>query len=300
MNRGGKRKKMTAVTLAPPDRVLGRLLNHSATGDGRAAELEAAHRAERELAAAVSHDLKNAVALIRGRAQLLRRDLTRPEFPDIGRLDDGLAQIARSASAMVAMIDELLDVSYTHTASPSTPDRRPTDLVALVRRVASEYQQLTERHEIRVRATAAAVVGNWDAARLERVVVNLISNAIRYSPDGGKIDLTVVWDETVSPPWAVLRVRDRGIGIPCADLPRIFEGFHRAHNAVRRAPGTGVGLMAARQIVEQHGGTVSVRSREGRWSKFTVRLPLAPGSESPRNTVAISRRPSASGETREA
>jgi signal transduction histidine kinase len=175
------------------------------------------------------------------------------------------------------MLDELMDVSYDHTASSPTPDRRPTDLVALARRVAAEYQQLTERHQIRVRATATAVVGNWDAARLERVVVNLLSNAIKYSPDGGVIDLTVAWDRTASPPWAVLRVRDRGIGIPCTDLPRIFEGFHRAHNAVERASGTGVGLMAVRQIVEQHGGTVAARSREGRGSKFTVRLPLAFG-----------------------
>jgi signal transduction histidine kinase len=223
----------------------------------------------------VSHDLKNPLAVIKARAQLLRRQLARREAPDVERLDDGLAQIERTASAMVAMLDELMDVAYTPSASPPTPDRRPTDLVALARRVAAEYQQLTERHRIRVRATEAAVVGNWDAARLERVVVNLLSNAIKYSPEGGDIDLTVACDGVASPPWAVLRVRDRGIGIPGADLPRIFEGFHRAHNAVGRAPGTGVGLMAVRQIVEQHGGTVTAQSREGRWSKFTVRLPLA-------------------------
>jgi signal transduction histidine kinase len=176
---------------------------------------------------------------------------------------------------MVAMLDELVDASYTQTA-PSPPERRPTDLVALARRVATEYQQLTERHRIRVRATEAAVVGQWDAARLERAVVNLLSNAIKYSPDGGDVDLTVACDKTPGPPWAVLRVRDRGIGIPAADLPRIFEGFHRAQNAVGRASGTGVGLMVVRQIVEQHGGTVTALSREGRWTKFTVRLPLAP------------------------
>jgi signal transduction histidine kinase len=262
----------------------GTQLEHSATGDGRLVALEVADRAGGELVAAVSHDLKNPLTVIKGRAQLLRRNLARREPPDIERLVEGLAQIERTASAMVAMIDELVDLPYIQTASSPSADRRPTDLVALAQRVAAEYQQLTERHEIRVRATAAAVVGNWDAARLERVVVNLVSNAIKYSPEGGEIDLTVAWDRSASHPWAVLRVRDRGIGIPSADLPRIFEGFHRAHNAVERASGTGVGLMAVRQIVEQHGGTVSVRSREGCWSKFTVRLPLAPGSEPPRNT----------------
>ena len=277
---------MTASTVERPRDML---LEHSGTGDGRAAELEAARRAEQKVAAAVSHDLKNALTAIRGRAQLLRRDLARRECPDLRRLDEGLAQIERTASAMVAMTDELTDLPYTSTASPSTRDHRPTDLVALVRCVAAEYQQLTDRHRIRVRATAGAVVGTWDAARLERLVVNLLSNAIKYSPDGGEINLLVTWDGTVSPGWAVLRVRDRGIGIPADDLPRIFDGFHRAHNAVGRASGTGVGLMAVRQIVEQHGGTVSVRSREGRWSTFTVRLPLAPGSEARRITAAEER-----------
>jgi signal transduction histidine kinase len=276
------------------------MFDHPVPNNGGETNLEAVQRTERELAAAVSHDLKNALTAIKGRAQFLQRDIARPELLDAGRLEDGLVQIIRTASAMVAMIDELMDLSSTHTTAVSAPDYRPTDLVALVRRVASEYQQLTERHQIRVRATAAAVVGNWEPARLERVVVNLLSNAIKYSPDGGEIDLTVAWDKAASSPWAVLRVRDRGIGIPCADLPRIFEGFHRARNAIDRAPGTGVGLVAVRQIVEHHKGTVSVRSREGRWSKFTIRLPLDPLSEPPWNMDAPSQPPAASGETREA
>lgn len=247
-----------------------------------------------DLAAIVSHDLKNPLAVITGRAQLLRRDLARGGAPDLVRVGAGLAQIERSAAAMVIMIDELMDVSSVQTAPAPILDLRPTELVGLVRRVAAEYQQLTERHRIRVRATAAALVGNWDAARLERVVVNLLSNAIKYSHESGEIDLLVTWFATNSHPWAVLRVRDRGIGIPPADLPRIFEGFHRAPNAVGRASGTGVGLLAVRQIVEQHGGTVSVRSREGGGSKFTVRLPLAPGHESPRVADVGARRLAAS------
>jgi signal transduction histidine kinase len=262
------------------------LLDQRLTNDERDYPLEATQRAEQELAAAVSHDLKNPLAVIKGRAQLLRLHLARREPPDLERLAEGLTQIERTASAMVAMLDDLMDLPYTHRVAASVADRCPTDLVALARRVASEYQDLTERHRIRVRTTAAAVVGNWNAARLERVVVNLLSNAIKYSPDGGEIDLTVTWDNTVSPPWAVLRVRDRGIGIPPNDLPRIFEGFHRARNAIGRAAGTGVGLMAVRQIVEQHGGTVNVRSRERHWSTFTVRLPLVPGSEAAPNAEA--------------
>jgi two-component sensor histidine kinase len=179
-----------------------------------AAAIEQLDRTGRELAAIVSHDLKNPLAVITGRAQLLRRDLARGGAPDLGRVGDGLAQIERSAAAMVDMIDELMDVSSIQAAPAPILDLRPTELVGLVRRVAAEYQQLTERHRIRVRATAAALIGNWDAARLERVVMNLLSNAIKYSPEGGEIDLLVSWFATNSHPWAVLRVRDRGIGIP--------------------------------------------------------------------------------------
>ena len=76
----------------------------------------------------------------------------------------------------------------------------------------------------------------------------------------------------------MLTVQDRGIGIPAADLPRVFERFERGRNAVGRIGGSGIGLAATRQIVEQHGGTIEVESREGRGSTFTVRLPLTPPS----------------------
>ncbi|MCC7103852.1 MAG: HAMP domain-containing histidine kinase [Chloroflexi bacterium] len=233
-------------------------------------------RSDQEFAAIVSHDLKNPLSLITGHAQLLRRKLARAGALERNQLEAGLAQIERAAAAMVAMIDELMDVPYAREGSTTRLERRPTDLVALARRVATDYQQLTDRHRLHVRSTADAVVGSWDASRLERVLVNLLSNAIKYSPDGGEIDVLVSWDSKTTPASAVLRVRDRGIGIPPSDLPRIFDGYHRAHNAVERASGTGVGLLAVRQIVEQHGGHVNVKSREGRGSRFTVRLPLLP------------------------
>lgn len=235
----------------------------------------AVERANRELATMVSHDLKNPLALIKGRIQLLRRELAREASLEPARLSTGLAQIEQAAAVMAAMLDELADLSTVAERPPRSPARHPTDLVALARHVATEYQLLTGRHRIRVRTTAAAVVGQWDGARLERALVNLVSNAIKYSPDGGEISIVVAWDSRVSPPVAVLRVRDRGIGIPGGDLPRIFDGFHRGRNAVGRASGTGIGLMAVREIVERHGGTVTAQSREGRWSKFTLRLPLA-------------------------
>src|SRR5205085_140437 len=127
-------------------------------------------------------------------------------------------------------------------------------------------------HSIHVEATVSALVGLWDGARLERVLLNLFANAVKYSPDGGAISLTVSREDH----WAVVTVRDQGLGIPAADLPHIFERFHRAGN-VGRISGTGIGLAEARQIVEQHGGTVTVASQEGCGTTFTLRLPLPSG-----------------------
>jgi signal transduction histidine kinase len=114
-------------------------------------------------------------------------------------------------------------------------------------------------------------VGAWDAARLEPALDNLVDNAVEYSPDGGDVTVRV----RVEGDAAVVRVADRGIGIPAADLPRVFERLHRGANVAGRIDGTGIGLARVRQTVAQHGGTVDVQSREGHGSTVTVRLPLA-------------------------
>jgi signal transduction histidine kinase len=129
-------------------------------------------------------------------------------------------------------------------------------------------------HRLSIDATDSDLVGVWDRSRLERVIQNLLDNAIKYSPPGSQIEVGIRReDDPDGTAWAVLSVRDEGIGIPVGDLPRIFERFHRAGN-VSGTPGAGVGLSGARQIVEQHGGTISVASIENQGSTFTIRLPL--------------------------
>ena len=119
-------------------------------------------------------------------------------------------------------------------------------------------------------ANVSMAQGSWDVARVQRVVANLIANAIKYSPSGGDVVVSV----SVDGDSAVLTVRDEGMGIPAADLPRVFERFHRGSN-VERISGTGIGLAGAKDIVELHGGTIEVTSVEGRGTTVAVRLPLA-------------------------
>ena len=241
-----------------------------------------AHRAlspqdYRTLFATLAHDLKNPLTRIRARAQLLRRRAGRPEPLDREQLAEGLAQIEAAATRVAMLLDEVVELSATDGA-PLRLARQPADLVALARYFAEQYQQATARHRLRVETPAREVVGRWDRVRVERIVSNLLSNAVKYSPEGGDV-LVSVWDELDrqdSRRWAVLRVRDGGLGIPPADLPHVFEELYRGRNVVGWVSGTGLGLAAVRRMVAEHGGTISVESEERSGSTFVVRLPLDP------------------------
>ena len=227
--------------------------------------------------AAASHDLKNPLGAIKGTAQFLRRQLARTGAVDPERLSTGLTTIEETGDRMLGLVEEMLDVARLRMGQMLDLDRRPTDLVALARRCAAAHEQISERHAVRVASAVDELVGHWDGARLVRVLGNLLDNAVKYSPDGGEVLVELGREDG----WAVLRVRDRGIGVPAADRERIFEPFQRGSNVAGRLPGTGIGLAGARQIVEQHGGTLGVESEEGTGSTFTVRLPLEAGGGRP-------------------
>ncbi len=241
------------------------------------ARAQEAIRTRDDFLAAASHDLKNPLGSIRANAQLLLRMLERTGAVPPQRLSSALTSVISSADQMVEQINELLDVARLRLGEPLPLERAPTDLVALARRAVAAHQAAAERHRLELHTDETQLVGDWDQARLQRVLGNLLSNAIKYSPAGGKIEITVrrVGGE------AVLAVRDEGIGIPATDLPKIFERFERARNVVGRIGGSGIGLAVAKQIVEQHGGSITVASKEGAGSTFTVRLPLGAGTSGP-------------------
>jgi len=178
-----------------------------------------------------------------------------------------------STAQLVRLVDELLDLTRLRMGHELELDVGPADLVKIVRRLSTEYQKINPRHTISLDTESPRVLGDWDEARIERIVSNLISNAVKYSPKGGDISLQVRQEEIGDQEWAVLVVRDHGIGIPPAEMDRVFEPYYRASNTAGTVSGSGIGLAGTRHIVEQHGGQIAVQSQVGD-TTFTVRLPL--------------------------
>jgi signal transduction histidine kinase len=223
-----------------------------------------------EFLASAAHDLKNPLANMKAQAQLLHRRVSRAGTVQPQQVLRGLENVDGSATRMALLVDDLLDAARLELGQELELQRRPTDLVALATRIVGEHQQATELHQLRLDASVPTLVGSWDAQRLDRVLTNLLENAVKYSPDGGEIVVGLQHDGNV----AVLSVHDAGLGVPEADLPYIFERFRRGGNVAGRIGGTGIGLAGVRALVESHGGSIAVNSQEGMGSTFTVRLPL--------------------------
>lgn len=255
------RGRVDAVTIAAPGEDVRRVQ-----------ELEETIRARDEFLASVSHDLKNPLAVIKARAQILQRRAQKIEGDMGQRLADGLGAIDASATRMTRLINDLTDLVNLRAGRPLMLNREQVDLALLTRAVAREQQTALGR-TITVEVDTPSLPASVDVTRMERVLVNLLSNAAKYSPDGGDITLRLSQEGEAGSDVAVLSVTDRGIGIPEDEIPRIFDRFYRASN-IGGVAGTGVGLASAAQIVQQHGGSIDVASGEGRGSTFTVRIPV--------------------------
>jgi signal transduction histidine kinase len=174
---------------------------------------------------------------------------------------------------MLEQINELLDLAHIQAGQPLMLMRVHVDLVELTTEVVGLYQQTQDLNKLHIEAAAPALTGYWDAVRIRRVISNLVSNALKYSPGNRPVILRLEQHDAMGM-WATLEIRDEGIGIPAADLPYVFQPFHRAANVARHIPGSGLGLASARWIVEQHGGTLSVTSEVGVGTNFILRLPM--------------------------
>lgn len=238
-------------------------------------ERQASERLRQEFLDGVAHDLRNPLAAVKGQAQLLLRQLTKRGAIDPDRLLAGLRGIDASVGQMTAQIAELQDVARLRSGQPLELRKSRADLVTLVHDAVAGVRQTAARHRIILETVEETVSGLWDVMRLRRVLDNLLGNAVKYSPGGGDVRIKVSAEDRGDESWGRIDVRDEGVGIPEADLDRIFERFRRGSNVTGRIRGTGIGLAGARQIIEQHGGSISITSDEGHGTTVTVRLPLA-------------------------
>lgn len=244
-----------------------RALNARTEAERLAGELRHAVATRDDFLASAAHDLRNPLAAIRGAADLVERMLERGDLPR-ERLEASIAHIQSASRRIGAMLDALLDLAQLQLGRPLELRKELRDVAALAREVVAQAQQASPKHTIRLDAPRE-LIALVDGARLQRAMENLVVNAVKYSPEGGEVGI-VLRDEDAD---LVLSVHDRGIGIPPSEVEAVFERFRRGSNVAGRIGGTGIGLAGARQIVEQHGGSVQVTSALGSGSTFTVRLP---------------------------
>jgi signal transduction histidine kinase len=233
-------------------------------------EVRQSVRTRDDFLSAVAHELKTPLTVISGTAQLLRRRMQGEELAANAR---SLDRIMSAVGRMTAFIEELLELVRRQADPTLELHRERTDLTDLVRRVVSDLTELSRGQIVDIESSGDAV-GDWDGVRLERAIANVVGNAFKYNAPNGRVTVRVGVEETPQGRVAFCAVSDEGIGIPEPDLARVFDRFARGSNVAGRITGSGVGLTIVRQIVEQHGGTISVTSAVGRGSTFTIRLPL--------------------------
>ncbi len=244
------------------------LLQSEAELARQAEELRRADRRKDEFLATLAHELRNPLAPIRTGMDFLARS------PDSPARELTLGVMNRQLSHMVRLIDDLLDVSRI-TRGKLELKRERVNLTTFIGAAVEASRPLIERkqHTLRVATHDTSLWFDADVTRIAQVISNLLNNASNYTPAGGVIELTAKREGS----FAVIEVRDNGIGIPAEHLDDVFEMFSQVNRTLERSQGgLGIGLALVRSLVEMHGGTVSVQSAgAGEGSTFAVRLPLA-------------------------
>jgi len=252
-----------------PDEI-GRLAN---TLNAMMARLENSFAALRRFVADASHELKTPLTVMRAGVE---HALTDPQtaHESLVTLEETLQEVRR----MTDLVDALLTLARVDEGRLEL-SRQPTDLADLVAEVHETGQMLGEEAGLTVtlETPGGPVPAEVDVGRVRQLVMNLVTNAVKYTPAGGSVSLSL----SATPHEATIAVRDTGIGIAPGDLPRVFDRFWRADAARSRTgerAGIGLGLAIGKWIAEAHGGAIAVTSRPGRGSTFTVTIPRAAGS----------------------
>jgi signal transduction histidine kinase len=213
----------------------------------------------------VSHELKTPVALIKGYVSTLRRE---DANWDDEVVRDSLAVIEDEADRLAVMIENLLDATRLEAGVLSI---NPSDLClsAIAKRIAERFKVQSSKHTFKVEFPDDYPVVTGDEERISQVVSNLVSNAIKYSPDGGEVTIS----GEVHPNDVVVKVSDQGPGIALGDLPHVFDRFYRADDAQRNTAGAGLGLYLSRAVIEAHKGAIWVDANYKGGARICFSLP---------------------------
>ena len=237
-----------------------------------------------------SHELKTPINVILGYLTLLNDQLYGP-VPEAQR--GVLATIERQTRTLSRLVQHLLDVSRFE-AGVARLELRPVALRTILHEAEQSHAVLAQQRGVTLRTEFGDElpdVVTWDADRVCEVLDNLLSNAVKFTPAGGTVELDVAPDRRQQPPSIRLTIRDTGIGIPAEQLPRVFDKFYQADNqGGAAAKGTGLGLAIAKEIVEAHGGVITVDSTPGVRTEFVVTLPVT-AHDSATLVAAVADRP---------
>jgi signal transduction histidine kinase len=241
------------------------------TFDAMLIRLEAAFTAQREFVANASHELRTPLAIMRTELDVTLAD------PEVDL--EELRQMATTIRSAIARSEDVIDRLLLLAESEDLAEREPVDLVEVVRTVAGQYDHAAEERGLMLRLDVAPAVAVGEATLLERLVDNLISNAVSYAPGGSTVDVRLRQHES----WVVLTVANAGDVIDEVELPRLFERFYRRERSrSRRAGGSGLGLAIVAAIAEAHGGTAEATAPSTGGLTVIVRLPSAPHGRSER------------------
>jgi PAS domain S-box-containing protein len=218
-----------------------------------------------------AHELRTPLTTIKGYVQYLGRKLQQPD-QERDRLVGYVEQLHRQIGRFERLVADLLDVARLQQGRLELRSE-PVDLADLARQALARCEHLPERlpQHVLVLDAPSPVQGAWDPARLEQVLINLLSNALKYSPAGGEVRIVVRRQGQQ----AELAVHDAGVGMTAAEQAALFRPFARGEGVRQRISGLGLGLFISKQIIEQHQGTLTVESEPGRGSTVTLRLPVA-------------------------
>jgi two-component system, OmpR family, sensor histidine kinase MtrB len=264
MRRFGSGHKRTRAPEAGPTE----LREMARTFNEMAASLSRQQEDQLTFLAGVAHDLRNPLSALK-----MSTALADPGQADASpeRIQKMIALVRRQVARLDRMVGDLLDATRIE-AGKLELQLEERDARELARGVVELYQSTGPSHELILSLPEAPVLLRCDGTRIEQVLNNLVSNALKYSPTGTRVEVTVLREGEE----ALFSVSDQGIGISQEEQRCLFAPFQRTHGARARAQGAGLGLSVARRIVEAHGGRIEVDSHPGKGSVFQVRLPLGP------------------------